>query len=103
MKPLTQREADRCEQAKERVCKCRCQGSKHGAARVPAGGDFSSLPLDDPHHRPAITRNQALRMLSSARRHVIGSGSLFGDYPGYQAWIDALDALYEAYKKVKAT
>jgi hypothetical protein len=54
-RPLNQREADRCEQAEEPVCKCRCGGAKHGAKRVPAGSPaaaFATLPPDDPHYIP---------------------------------------------------
>jgi hypothetical protein len=55
VRPLNRREADRCEQAKEPVCKCRCGGAKHGAKRIPAGSPasaFATLPEDDPHFIP---------------------------------------------------
>lgn len=42
---LSKREAQNCEDAKEIVCHCRCNGASHGAKR----GDVSSLPMDDPH------------------------------------------------------
>jgi hypothetical protein len=106
MKPLTQREADRCENALESVCKCRCGGAKHGAGRVSVGGDFSTLPLGDPHHRPAITRNQALRLLNSARNHVIQgdctpTGLWKEDPTIYATWRAAQDTFNEAYEAVK--
>jgi hypothetical protein len=69
-RPLSQREADRCENARELVCKCRCGGAKHGAARVP-DGDFSRLPIDDPHYRPPLTKGEALKMIRHARDHYI--------------------------------
>lgn len=52
---LNAREADRCEQAREPVCRCRCGGTKHGAKRIPAGSSasaFATLPSDDPHFIP---------------------------------------------------
>jgi hypothetical protein len=67
---LTQREADRCENAREPVCKCRCGGAKHGAARVPSG-DFSELPMDDPHYRPMMTRKELKEFLADADFTVI--------------------------------
>ena len=103
---LTQREADRCEQAQEPVCKCRCGGVKHGAKRVPAGGDYSVLPMDDPHHRPAITRNQALRLLNSARNHVIQGdctpvGFWTEDRSAYDIWRSAQDTINAAYNALR--
>jgi hypothetical protein len=70
VRPLSQREADRCENAREPVCKCRCGGAKHGAGRVPSG-DFSALPMDDPHYRPPLTKGEALKMVRHARDHYI--------------------------------
>jgi DnaJ-class molecular chaperone len=43
---LSFRAAQECETARGPVCKCRCNGALHGAARV---GDTRALPLDDPH------------------------------------------------------
>lgn len=42
---LSKQEAQNCEDAKELVCRCRCNGAHHGAKR----GAVGSLPLDDPH------------------------------------------------------
>jgi hypothetical protein len=50
---LSLREAERCENAKEPVCKCRCGGAKHGAARASGLLGFNGLPEDDPHFIPA--------------------------------------------------
>jgi hypothetical protein len=46
MRPLTDRQANACEHAKSKRCRCRCGGALHGKARV---GDRSQLPADDPH------------------------------------------------------
>jgi|SRR5215471_931587 len=46
MRPLTDRQANSCEHAKTKRCRCRCGGALHGAARV---GDRSQLPSSDPH------------------------------------------------------
>jgi len=43
---LSFRAAQECETARGPVCKCRCGGALHGAARV---GDTRTLPLTDPH------------------------------------------------------
>ena len=64
---LSQREAERCEMAQEPACKCRCGGAKHGAGRIGKGGDFSELPMDDPHYRPPFSKQQLQRILRNAR------------------------------------
>lgn len=51
MRPLTERQANRCENAKHPRCRCRCKGAFHGKGRV-VSGEFSLLPADDPHYRP---------------------------------------------------
>lgn len=63
MKPLTQKQAANCENAREPVCKCRCGGALHGAKR---GGDnpsdefFWALPEDDPHYHPSPEKKAEL-------------------------------------------
>jgi hypothetical protein len=52
LKPLSLKQADRCEQAREPVCKCRCGGALHGAKRGDGRAFFESLPADDPHYLP---------------------------------------------------
>lgn len=42
---LSRRGAQRCEDAMEPVCECRCSGALHGAKRGPVG----KLPLGDAH------------------------------------------------------
>ena len=101
---LTQREAERCENALEPVCKCRCQGAKHGAGRVKAGGDFSELPLRDPHHRPPLTKGQALKLLRSISRHVVmGDCCSTGlhEIDGFDVWRATQDTLNTAYTSAK--
>ncbi len=60
MKPLSEKQARSCEEAKDPVCKCRCGGRLHGARR---GGDndtprsfFEGLPEDDPHYLPSAAK-----------------------------------------------
>lgn len=57
MRALSLAQAHRCETAQHTVCRCRCAGALHGAAReqlsVYTGRDFyEALPKDDPHHLP---------------------------------------------------
>jgi hypothetical protein len=87
---LTQGEAERCEMAQEPACKCRCGGEKHGAGRVDKGGDFSALPMDDPHYRPQFSKQQLQRILRNARlkvRHpiLVDREQCIRDH-GFEAW-----------------
>lgn len=70
MRYLSQYAANRCENAVESECKCRCGGALHGAARV-SDGNFSMLPSDDPHYRPSMTRAEARKFLTAAELQVI--------------------------------
>ncbi len=45
MKTLSEKQAQKCEDAKEPICKCRCGGQLHGAKR----GSVTSLAYGDPH------------------------------------------------------
>lgn len=47
---LSVKQADKCEQAKEHVCKCRCGGALHGAKRGSGITFFNRLPANDPHY-----------------------------------------------------
>jgi hypothetical protein len=62
MKPLSERQARRCEEAREPVCHCRCGGAKHGARRAGTEGTprsfFEQLPEDDPHYVPSTRDNR---------------------------------------------
>jgi hypothetical protein len=51
-KALSEAQAQKCEDAREEVCHCRCGGAAHG--RKAGGGKayFQGLPPDDPHHLP---------------------------------------------------
>ncbi len=55
-RPLTERQAKNCEEAREPACHCRCEGTMHGGKR--GGGDapmefYYGLPEDDPHYTPS--------------------------------------------------
>lgn len=45
VRPLNQKQAQRCEDAKNRRCRCRCEGIAHGADR----GSVFELKFEDPH------------------------------------------------------
>jgi DnaJ-class molecular chaperone len=45
MRPLSKTSAQRCEDAAELICRCRCGGTLHGAKR----GAVGALPFGDPH------------------------------------------------------
>lgn len=45
MKNLSIKQAQKCEDAKEPLCKCRCKGALHGAKR----GSVRKLAFGDPH------------------------------------------------------
>lgn len=56
MRALSNRQANRCETAKNKACRCRCGGVLHGSMRNlieedrAVEGFFEALPPDDPHH-----------------------------------------------------
>lgn len=54
MRALSMAQARRCENAKHKRCKCRCQGAMHGAARGQDDAFFHALHAqgDDPHGVP---------------------------------------------------
>ncbi len=67
MKAMSQSMANRCENAKEPVCHCRCGGALHGARRLATNtvGDtvpteFEKLPEEDPHFVPSKKRAKEL-------------------------------------------
>jgi hypothetical protein len=49
LKALSYRQASNCENAREKVCKCRCGGALHGAKRGDGEAFFEGLTDDDPH------------------------------------------------------
>lgn len=80
-KQLSIRQAERCETAREPVCKCRCGGKLHGAKRGSGRSFFEELPEDDPHHIDSAAvkrekRNAKARAKTEAR---------------HQAWLKMLD------------
>lgn len=55
MKPLTERQAQACENARHLRCRCRCGGRFYGAGRIASDApreDFAALGQDDPHFLP---------------------------------------------------
>jgi hypothetical protein len=46
MRGLTKRQAQRCEDARSKRCRCRCEGKLHGVNR----GDVTELDESDAHH-----------------------------------------------------
>lgn len=81
---LSAREADRCENAREPKCVCRCNGAAHGRGSVNVGDfdtmtkdaiailhkAFEALPKDDPHHLPTvIEEKEQARERKDHRRH----------------------------------
>src|SRR5256885_9806190 len=83
MKPLSDKQALACEQAREPVCRCRCGGAGHGAKRggVHADGSidrafFEALQKDDPHYLPdeaARQRQVEARKVAQKRRKRIAA------------------------------
>jgi len=50
MKQLSERQANSCEAATHKRCRCRCGGALHGRNAGQGRAFFESLPKDDPHH-----------------------------------------------------
>lgn len=61
MKPLSPRQAERCESAREPVCRCRCGGALHGANRGQGRAFLGGLTEADPHYVPTEERQAELR------------------------------------------
>jgi len=55
MRELSRSQANACEHATNKRCRCRCGGAFHGAGRV-TEDELSLLARDDPH-RPASVRD----------------------------------------------
>ena len=67
MKAMSHAMADRCENAKEPACHCRCGGALHGAKRFQTDAlgntprvEFETLPETDPHFVPSKQRAKQL-------------------------------------------
>lgn len=91
---LSAREADRCENAREPKCVCRCKGAAHGRGSVNLGDSgemakdalatlhkaFEALAAEDPHHLPSAIEERLIRddRRSHRRYHnVAWQGTLF--------------------------
>lgn len=83
MRAQSLRAASRCENAKGKVCHCRCGGKLHGAMRhlieegreVP--GYFEALPESDPHHVPDAEEQKRRRRMKNAEKKARGQGRLW--------------------------
>lgn len=112
---LSLTQLSRCENALEPVCRCRCQGTRHGAKRVAGNSrsDFESLPVGDPHRLPTVqeigqTKRAAkeevrLHKLAKIRARMEAAGDLWkqamlarqsGDMEAAKAADQAREALY---------
>lgn len=84
LRPLSAAQASNCENAREPVCKCRCRGALHGAARAPAGSDqdhplfYESLPETDPHHLPSDAERQELKRLRRLVTQLVRYAGMWG-------------------------
>lgn len=82
-KPLSDKQAQACENATQPVCKCRCGGTAHGANRGGTAADgsldrafFEALPEDDPHYLPSEevrAQRKAARQEAKKRERQIAS------------------------------
>jgi hypothetical protein len=70
VRSLSVRQAAHCETAKNKVCRCRCQGQLHGAARElePTAEFFWGLKPDDPHHVDSQEARKEKRRRARAER-----------------------------------
>jgi hypothetical protein len=76
MKPLTERQARRCEDARGGRCRCRCGGAFHGSHRAQIAVDvkqaetprewFEELPPTDPHKLTELTPAARAKRAKSA-------------------------------------
>jgi len=60
VRALTSTQVTRCEQGKHPRCKCRCNGSLHGAGRSALREFFEGVSEDDPHRLPRRSRQLRL-------------------------------------------
>ena len=48
------RQIEKCEHAHSKICRCHCEGARHGVKRFVKGNReaYAQLPKDDPHYVP---------------------------------------------------
>lgn len=54
MRKLSYSQANNCENAIGKVCRCRCGGALHGIARGEGEAFFKNLPEEDAHSRQGV-------------------------------------------------
>lgn len=59
-RPLSPRQAQKCEDAHEPKCVCRCGGRLHGAKRGDGRAFLGSLAEGDPHYTPTDEKKAEL-------------------------------------------
>lgn len=77
-RPLSFRQAQTCETAREPKCVCRCGGALHGAARASMDqlelrGFYEQLHDDDPHRIPSEKERKELNDLRSRRTSYVNA------------------------------
>lgn len=105
---LSQRMAERCEMAKEKVCKCHCGGEAHGKGRIGKGGDFSDLPITDPHYRPPQELTTAAKVTAFLRDAInkvqfprMVDRDEYSKLHGFDAWLEINKKEYAAYHECR--
>lgn len=98
-RPLTERQAKNCEEAREPVCHCRCGGQMHGGKR--GGGDapmefYYGLPEDDPHYTPSPEKRKQQQQERREAKRKEKQGRVDAAYKASQ---DILSAQYAAQRE----
>lgn len=76
-RPLSAAQAANCENAREPVCRCRCDGAGHGKKRAPVGraddrSFYEQLEENDPHHLPSDAERREMKRLRRLVIHLRG-------------------------------
>lgn len=113
-KPLSDKQAQACEQATQPTCKCRCGGALHGTKRGGTNADgtldrafFEALPEDDPHYLPSaekVTAQKRLRKERARLMRLIGQCEAMGpewSTEHYRKELAVLDGLPESRRAAK--
>lgn len=85
MRALSNRQASRCETAKNKTCRCRCGGALHGSMRNLIEEDrevpdfFTELPEEDPHHVRSEEEKRRMRKIVRQEKkwRDVGQSTLF--------------------------